>query len=69
MNGTSGTLLHAVRGPVLLITLGVLLVVDHMGIYGFWRLSPVLLIVLGLFMLLERVVLRAPSGPKEGPQT
>ncbi len=47
-------LLRAVRGPVMLITLGVLLSVDHFGPIGFSRTWPVLLIVYGLFRLLER---------------
>ncbi len=47
-------LLCAVRGPVLLITLGVLLSIDHFGSVSFGRTWPVLLIVFGLFKLLER---------------
>ena len=66
MNGTSAALVHAVRGPVLLITLGVLLTLDHLGAYGFWRLSPILLIVFGLFMLVERALARPAAMGKEG---
>ncbi|MDX1982424.1 MAG: DUF5668 domain-containing protein [Bryobacteraceae bacterium] len=51
MNGTS--LAQAVRGPVLLITLGVLFSIDHFGPYGFSRTWPVLLIVVGLLKLWE----------------
>jgi uncharacterized protein YaaW (UPF0174 family) len=46
--------LCAVRGPVMLITLGVLLSIDHFGPVSFARTWPVLLIVYGLFKLLER---------------
>lgn len=46
--------LCAVRGPVLLITLGVLLSIDHFGSVSFARTWPVLLIVFGLFKLMER---------------
>jgi hypothetical protein len=46
--------LCAVRGPVMLITLGVLLSIDHFGSVSFARTWPVLLIVFGLFKLLER---------------
>jgi hypothetical protein len=48
--------LGAIRGPVLMITLGVLLVIDQMGSLslGFQRTWPVLLIVFGLFKLAER---------------
>lgn len=47
-------LLCAIRGPVMLITLGVLLSIDHFGPVGFGRTWPVLLIVFGVFKLLER---------------
>ena len=53
MTGGS-TLICAARGPVLLITLGVLLMIDHLGTVSFGRTWPVLLIVFGLFKLLER---------------
>ena len=47
-------LLSAIRGPVMLITLGVLLSIDHFGTVSFARTWPVLLIVFGIFKLLER---------------
>jgi hypothetical protein len=53
MNGNS--LMTAIRGPILLITLGVLLYIDHFGPYSFWRTWPVLLILFGLFKLAERM--------------
>jgi hypothetical protein len=46
--------LCAIRGPVMLITLGVLLSIDHFGNVSFGRTWPVMLIVFGLFKLLER---------------
>jgi len=46
--------LGAVRGPVMLITLGVLLSIDHFGPVSFGRTWPVLLIVFGIFKLMER---------------
>jgi hypothetical protein len=46
--------LCAVRGPVMLITLGVLLSIDHFGNVSFARTWPVLLIVFGIFKLMER---------------
>jgi uncharacterized protein YaaW (UPF0174 family) len=48
------SLVCAVRGPVMLIALGVLLAIDHFGSAGFGRTWPVLLIVFGLFKLAER---------------
>jgi hypothetical protein len=54
---------QAVRGPVMLITLGALVAIDYAGIYGFWRTWPILIIVFGLLKLLERAVARpAPPG-------
>jgi hypothetical protein len=50
----TGNFLCAIRGPVLMITLGVLLAVDQAGPVGFGRTWPVLLIVFGLFKLAER---------------
>jgi len=46
--------LCAVRGPVMLITLGVLLSIDHLGTISFARTWPILLIVFGIFKLMER---------------
>jgi hypothetical protein len=54
-------LIRAVRGPILLITLGLLFTVDYYGEYSFWRTWPVLMIVYGGFWLLERMV------PQGGP--
>ena len=54
MNGTNVSAVQAIRGPVMLITLGVLLAADHFGPYPFWRTWPVLIIVFGLMKLLER---------------
>ena len=56
MNGTSGNLVQAIRGPIMLITLGSLVAIDYMGIYGFSRTWPLLIIVFGVMKLLERAV-------------
>jgi hypothetical protein len=53
--------LCAVRGPIMLITLGVLLSIDHFGTVSFTRTWPVLLIVFGLFKLMERSGSRQPQ--------
>lgn len=53
----NGNFWCAIRGPILLITLGVLLAVDQFGVYSFGRTWPVLLIVFGIFKLAGR------SGP------
>jgi hypothetical protein len=61
MNGSSGTFLQAIRGPILLIALGTLLAVDHFGPWGFWRTWPVLVILFGLLKLFERMASRPPA--------
>lgn len=54
MQGAS--LIQSVRGPVLLITLGVLFIIHQSTAFDFGRTFPVLLIVFGLFKLAERAV-------------
>jgi Domain of unknown function (DUF5668) len=56
------SLLHAIRGPVILITVGVLFALNNFTPYGFAETWPVLLIVVGLLSLLSRG--GAPSGPE-----
>lgn len=53
-------LMRALTGPLLLITLGVLLTVDYMGSVSFARTWPVLLIVFGLCKVLEYAGSRNP---------
>jgi hypothetical protein len=48
------SVMAAVRGPILLITLGVLLALDQTDRVSFWRTWPVLLILFGVFKLAER---------------
>jgi hypothetical protein len=56
-----GQLMCAVRGPILLITLGTLFAIDHAGGFGFTRTWPILIIVFGILKLMERAVVR-PGG-------
>jgi len=67
MNDISN-LLQAVRGPIMLITLGSLVAIDYAGIYGFWRTWPILIIVFGILKLLERASAK-PAPPYTGPYT
>jgi len=58
----AGSFLQAIRGPVLLVTLGLLMAADQLDRMSFSRTWPVLLILFGLFKLAERL------GPKDvGP--
>ncbi len=65
MRVSSGELIRAVRGPVLLIVLGLLFVSEYFGGgYPFYKTWPVLLIVYGVLKLLEHLVPenRTPAG-------
>jgi hypothetical protein len=53
----------AIRGPILLITLGTILAIDHSGSFSFSRTWPVLVIVIGLMKLLERSLAARPDDP------
>ena len=56
----------AVRGPILLITIGALFALDHQTQFGFERTWPVLLIVFGVFSLLGRSARRSTTTPTPG---
>jgi hypothetical protein len=58
VNGNSASLLTALRGPVLLITLGTLFSIDYAGGVSVGRTWPVLLIVVGLFKLAEHMAVK-----------
>jgi hypothetical protein len=64
MNDAS-TFLQAIRGPLMLITLGALVAIDYAGVYGFWRTWPILIIVFGVLKLLERASAK-PAPPYPG---
>jgi len=80
MNEQSQYLLRAIRGPVTLITIGVLFTVDRHTQYHFIETWPVLLIVLGLLQLVggrrrdfQPVPPPAPpsvptANPQDGPR-
>jgi len=59
-------LLRAIRGPITLITLGVLFGFNNLTQYRFSETWPVLLIVFGLLSLLGRTY-GAPPPPPNGP--
>jgi hypothetical protein len=53
------SLMRAVRGPILLITIGTLFAIDHVGPYAFSTTWPALLIIIGLLKLMERATTSA----------
>ena len=54
MNGNNPSLMHAIRGPIMLITVGVLFALNQMTDLTFGKTWPALLIVLGLLSLGDR---------------
>ena len=51
MNPESAAFLRAIRGPVILITVGILFALDNFTEFGFGRTWPVLLVVSGILSL------------------
>ncbi len=60
MNGSERSIVRALRGPITLITLGVLFALNNFTRFRFEQTWPVLLIVFGLLSLLRRGVEAAP---------
>jgi hypothetical protein len=65
MNGNSYQIIRAIRGPITLITLGVLFALQNFTRFGFDQTWPVLLIVFGLLSLMQRGA--APPRPPQMP--
>lgn len=62
MKSTSSELMRAIRGPIVLITVGLLFVVDYFGSFPFYKTWPVLLIVFGALKLFERIIIPRDRG-------
>ena len=54
-------LIRAVRGPIILITIGTLFALDHFTNYGVHQTWPVILIVVGLLTLAGRMTRNGPT--------
>jgi len=73
MNPQCTSLMRAVTGPIILITVGVLFVFDRFTAFHFGQTWPVLLIVIGLLRLLcrrassPRQLLPSPPGSPPPP--
>ena len=67
MNGSGRSLVRAVRGPITLITVGVLFALNNFTQYSFDKTWPVLLIVFGLLSLMRRGMEPAPPPPAPPP--
>lgn len=56
MNYTGARFVQAIRGPILLITVGTLFAIHQAGILSFARTWPLIIIVIGLIKLIERML-------------
>ena len=66
MNTRLALFVQAIRGPIVLITLGVLFAIHQAGVLSFAQTWPLILIVIGLMKLLERMVGRPSPIPPGG---
>ena len=57
-----GGIIQAARGPLMLITLGALIVIDYHTHFKFNQTWPVLIILFGILKLMERM-----AGPPPAP--
>jgi hypothetical protein len=57
-------------GPLLLIAIGVLFLLNNLypGVFRFGRMWPVILIVIGVTKVIEYFQNQKPENRKEGPQ-
>ncbi|MBV9302255.1 MAG: hypothetical protein JOY62_06615 [Acidobacteriaceae bacterium] len=56
---------QAIRGPILLITIGVLFAIHQAGVINFSRTWPLIIIMIGILKLIERLLM--PTSPVRGP--
>jgi hypothetical protein len=69
MSDYNGSVVRAIRGPVVLITIGGLFALNNFTRYSFDQTWPVILIVFGLLSLLRRgVETSAPPPPPPPPR-
>ncbi len=66
MNDQSHLLLRAIKGPVIMITIGVLFAADRFTDYHFGQTWPILLIVIGVLQLVVGRGRRADYYPPPG---
>lgn len=66
MNGRGALFAQAIRGPILLITIGVLFAMHQAGVLHFSRTWPLIIIVIGVLKLIERLALPQPPSPQVG---
>lgn len=65
MNSKGALFAQAIRGPILLITVGMLFAMQQSNVLPFSHTWPLLIIVIGVLKLIERMV--APPLPPAPP--
>jgi hypothetical protein len=65
MNGDSYQVIRAIRGPITVITIGVLFALQNFTRFGFDQTWPVLLIVFGLLSLMQRGASPSRTNPSQ----
>ena len=63
MNANDQHLVNALRGPVIMITIGVLFLLDNLTVFQFGQTWPILLIVVGVLALAGGTRRRYYPGP------
>lgn len=63
MNSSNALLLRALRGPLTLILIGTLFVIDHSGVLSFTKTWPIIIIFLGIIRLGERALAPEQTPP------
>ncbi|MGI9072435.1 MAG: LiaI-LiaF-like domain-containing protein [Bryobacteraceae bacterium] len=66
MNHRRALFAQAIRGPILLITIGVLFAMHQAGVLHFSRTWPLIIIVIGVLKLIERLAIPQPHSPQVG---
>ncbi len=67
MNNRAAQIAQASRGPILLITIGVLFAIHQAGVLPFSGTWPLIIIVIGVMKLIERMAMRQqPPLPPPG---
>jgi hypothetical protein len=59
-------LLRRLRGPLILVTIGVMALLNQYDVLSFGRSWPLILIVIGILMLAERIALTQMPPPPAG---
>jgi cell wall-active antibiotic response 4TMS protein YvqF len=68
MNNRAALFAQAIRGPVLLITVGILFALSQRGLLPIGRSWPLILIVVGVMKLIERLYVPQTPPSVGGPR-